>query len=100
LKKNKLIINFKEKLADTIKDQNDFNNFKLNYCLEKYNYLKDIKINTPLFFTIFQNEYLGNNKSFFLNLFRSYIQIRTKLLKYTSIRCRGMQFKLQACGSI
>ena len=85
LKKNKLIIDFKEKLSDTIKDQNDFNHFKLNYCFEKYNYLKNIKINTPLFFTIFQNEYLGSNKSFFLNLFRSYIEIRNKLLKYIDV---------------
>ena len=81
LKKDKLIIDFKEKLVDTIKDQNDFNYFKLNYCYEKYNYLKDIKVNTPLFFTIFQNEYLGSNKSFFLNLFRTYIELRNKLLK-------------------
>ena len=82
LKKNKLIINFEEKLVDTIKEQNDFNHFKLKYCFEKYNYIKDIKINTPLFFTIFQNEYLGSNKSFFLNLFRDYIKLRNELLKY------------------
>ena len=82
LKKNKLIIKFEEKLVDTIKEQNDFNHFKLKYCFEKYNYIKDIKINTPLFFTIFQNEYLGSNKSFFLNLFRDYIKLRNELLKY------------------
>lgn len=82
LKKDNLIIDFKEKLSDTIENQINFRGFKINYCLEKYNYLKNIKVSTPLFFTIFQNEYLGSNKSFFLNLFRKYIEIRNKLLKY------------------
>jgi hypothetical protein len=85
LQKNKLIIDFNEKLSDTFKTQNDFNHFKLKYCFEKYNYLKNIKLNIPLFFSIFQNEYIGSNKSFFLNLFRSYIEIRNKLLKYIDI---------------
>jgi len=82
LKQNKLIINFEDTFNDTFKINNSFNNFINNYVKENYNIFKNIKSDVPYFYNIFQNIYTGENKNFFLNLFKKYIEIRKIILEF------------------
>ena len=81
---NNLIINFGTNISDTFSNQKKFNDFIELYKKEKYNILKNIKKDEPYFFSIFQNEYNGKSKTYFINLFKKYIEIRKQLLSYLS----------------
>jgi hypothetical protein len=82
LEQDNLIINIENTFNETFKDQKSFNNFINNYVKENYNIIKYTKSDVPYFYTIFQNEYLGTNKNFFLDLFKKYIKIRKIILPY------------------
>ena len=78
ISKYSLIQNF-----DMIFEGNDdFEKFIKKFIKEKYNIFKNINKDVPFFFHIFQLEYLGKSKDFFLDLFRKYIEIRKKILLY------------------
>jgi len=81
LEQNNLIINIEDTFNDTFKNKDSFNNFINNYVKENYNIFKNIKSDVPYFYDIFQNEYIGKNKNFFLDLFKKYIKIRKNILK-------------------
>jgi hypothetical protein len=82
LDQNNLIINIEDTFNNTFKNQNYFNIFITNYVKENYNIFKNIKSDVPYFYKIFQNEYIGKNKNFFLDLFKKYIKIRKIILKF------------------
>jgi hypothetical protein len=84
LYKNNLLILFESNLNETFKDQKSFHEFINTYNKNNYNIFKSSKNNIPLFLSILQTEYLGNNenKNFFLTLLNKYIKIRNILIKY------------------
>ena len=88
---NNLIFKFKEKLSETFtkydikkSSSKEFKNFIKKFINNKYSILKKNDSEIPLFFKIFQNEYKNNanSKSFFIKLFKEYINLRKNLLKY------------------
>ena len=106
LRDNNLIINFDTDYNETFSDKdkikefeethnikkylsnnkNKFNEFIKIYLEENYNIFKNIKIDEPYFYNIFQNEYINTdniaNKTFFLDLFKKYIKIRKLIIPY------------------
>lgn len=73
---------FKNKnILPTFFENNIFLKFKDNFINEKYNLIKDYKSDTPYFYYIFQNEYLSDDKTFFLNLLNEYNIIRKSLVE-------------------
>lgn len=84
LKKNNLIINIENNLNKAFNDQESFNEFLNNYKKENYNIFKNTisENDTPYFYNIFQSEYLGKNKNFFLDLFKEYIEIRKNIIPH------------------
>ena len=86
------ILVFQNKLDSTIKTQSDFINFKNNFLKNNYSIFKENTFSHPYFVNIFQRIYKGDNKEFFLNLFREYSQIRNKILKYRANLFRTTEF--------
>ena len=78
LSSKNLIIKFK----DTLSDDFDIKDFVNKFNGNNYNLLNNKNINVPDFFIIFQNEYKGKSKSFYINLFKKYIEIRKKINEY------------------
>ena len=82
LSEENTIIKFNPKLKDTISNQSYFIHFCNDFTNSKNNIFKDNQHNDPKFVGIFQREYKGVNKNFFLDLFREYSNIRNKILNY------------------
>lgn len=81
LNSNNLIIKFND-IYSTFKSQDDFKIFIQEYEKQNFNIFKSFNINIPYFFQIFQVEYNGIHKAFFINLFKEYIDLRRDLFKY------------------
>lgn len=82
-----LFFNFSNNTTNSFKTQDDFDNFIDKYYNNKFNLLKKNNTtvdNFPDFLKIFQNEYQNNSysKSYFMNLFKKYLEIRFNLIKY------------------
>lgn len=81
LNSNNLIIKFND-IYSTFKSQDDFKIFIQEYEKQNFNIFKSFNIDIPYFFQIFQVEYNGIHKAFFINLFKEYIDLRRDLFKY------------------
>jgi hypothetical protein len=81
LNSNNLIIKFND-IYSTFKNQDDFKIFIQEYEKQKFNVYKSFSLDIPYFFQIFQVEYNGIHKAFFINLFKEYIDLRRDLFKY------------------
>jgi hypothetical protein len=75
-----------------ITNQSEFNIFKKDFVKNNYSIFKENTFSQPYFVNIFQIEYKGSNKNFFLNLFREYSKIRNKILKYRNNLIRTTKF--------
>jgi len=80
LNSNNLIIKFND-IYSTFKNQDDFKIFVQEYEKQKFNIFKSFSLDIPYFFQIFQVEYNGIHKAFFINLFKEYIDLRRDLFK-------------------
>jgi len=81
LNSNNLIIKFND-IYSTFKNQDDFKIFVQEYEKQKFNIFKSFSLDIPYFFQIFQVEYNGIHKAFFINLFKEYIDLRRDLFTY------------------
>ena len=59
--------------------ENKFDIFLKEYINKKYNILLNANTEHPYFYHIFQKEYSGKPKQFFIQLFKKYINIRKKI---------------------
>ena len=82
LLKSDLIIPFNDTLSGTFKDQDYFKKFIKLYQDQKYGIFKNFNLEIPYFFQIFQVEYNNSPKTFFISLFKKYIDLRKKILSY------------------
>jgi hypothetical protein len=82
LLKSDLIIPFNDTLSSTFKDQDYFKKFVTLYESQKYGIFKNFNLEIPYFFQIFQVEYNNSPKTFFISLFKKYIDLRKKILIY------------------
>lgn len=87
---NNLIIKFNDNLNNNF----DFNTFKNEFITNNLNLLKGNNDIFPEFFTIFQNEYNFDSKSFFITLFKEYINVKTIIQKYIGDNCGLLAFNL------
>jgi hypothetical protein len=71
---------FKENYNETFKKNETFIDFKNTFIKNNFSIFKDTLFKTPYFFNIFQNEYSGKSKNFFLSLFKRYNRTRISLL--------------------
>ena len=95
LKENKMLYKFKSsidtfeadpaKITDLTKalPKSEFNKFLDDYIKKNCNFISSVSEINPYFYYIFQSEYLGKSgtKTFFLDLFRKYVNARKKLFK-------------------
>ena len=95
LKESKMLYKFKSSLdtfeADPAKITNltkalpksEFNKFLDDYIKKNCNFISNVTEINPYFYYIFQSEYFGKSgtKTFFLDLFRKYVDARKKLFK-------------------
>ena len=91
-----LFFNFSNNITNSFKTQDDFKEFVNQYNNNKYDLLKNNNIeNFPFFIKIFQNEYQNNSesKTYFMNLFKKYLEIRAKLIKYIKTNYGLLAFK-------
>lgn len=91
-----LFFNFSNNTTSSFKTQDDFKKFIEDYNKNKFDLLKNNSIdNFPYFIKIFQNEYQNNSysKSYFMNLFKKYIEIRNNLIKYIKKNYGLLAFK-------
>lgn len=85
LKKNLLIPfhdTFNETFRNNTNSESSFIDFMKIFINNNHNILNNYNDNFPYFFKIFQNEYNDESKSYFLKLFKKYIEIRSNLLQY------------------
>ena len=80
--RDNLIFKFNNSLSETFPYQNDFVKFHKKFVSENSNLFKNIKTDVPLFFYLFQEKYTDNSKTYFINLFKEYIDVRKILLNY------------------
>jgi hypothetical protein len=96
LKESKMLYKFKSSIGDSFeKDsakltdltkalpKSEFNQFLDNYIKKNCNFISSVSEINPYFYYIFQSEYFGKSgtKTFFLDLFRKYVDARKKLFK-------------------
>jgi hypothetical protein len=95
LKENKMLYKFKSsidtfeadpaKITDLTKalPKSEFNKFLDDYIKKNCNFISSVSEINPYFYYIFQSEYFGKSgtKTFFLDLFRKYVDARKKLFK-------------------
>lgn len=95
--KENLFFKFSDDISESFKDQNDFKEKFIDvYVKNKYDLLNKNKIeNFPFFIKIFQNEYQNNSesKTYFMNLFKKYLEIRKILIKYIQTDYGLLAFK-------
>jgi len=70
----------KDTFKKTFTDEDTYNNFFDIYKKNNYNILIIENSENPYFYNIFQNEYKGKSKHFFIELFNKYIEIRTSII--------------------
>ena len=83
----KLIFSFKDDVNETFTKQKEFVDFIDSFIKNNFSILNNNYKDIPNFMTIFQAEFhetsdINNSKTFFINLFKKYNDIRSKIIKY------------------
>lgn len=95
LKESNLIRKFTNNLNETFKDQTEFIDFIDKFVKNNNSILDNNRNIEPQFYTIFQNEFNGNtSKAFFISLFKKYLTIRSKIIKYITSNNGLLAFNL------
>jgi hypothetical protein len=79
---------FKKDYESIFKDQNEFIKFVDEFIyydktndIKNYSLFKNSNDKYPYFYKIFQNEYKGKSKTYFVTLFKKYFELRKDILK-------------------
>lgn len=95
----KLIFSFKDNVNETFTKQKEFVDFIDSFIKNNFSILNNNYKDIPNFMTIFQAEFhetsdINNSKTFFINLFKKYNDIRSKIIKYIVSDCGILAFHL------